>query len=138
MSFVSQYLLEVKPQIERAIDNALPSLAQGLKQKIEEKARTEVYSYPATASAMAKRRGTIGSAANISMHMGERQVTLVNESTMQHGGGAETQMVEEGWANYRQPGPRPFMDEARDEYVDSGEADATLANVLKSYGFTVI
>ena len=137
MSFVSQYLLEVKPQIERAIDNALPDLAQGLKQKIEEKARQNVYSYPATASAMAKRRGMLGGAANISMHMGDKELTLINETTLQHASAKETQIVEEGWGNYRQPGPRPFMDEARDEYVDSGEADATLANVLRSYGFTV-
>ena len=137
MSFVSQYLTEVKPTIDRAVDNTLFDLAAGLKDRIKRNAQDKVYSYGATASAMAKRRYTIGAAGNISVHTGEYEVTLINESTMQGGDGHETEMVEEGWSNFRQPGPRPFMDEAMNDYIDSGEAETTLANGLRRYGFTV-
>lgn len=137
MSFVSQYLTEIKPLIDRAVENALPDLADGLKRKIGEKAQSEVYSYGATGSAMAKRRYTIGEPTGIAAHYGSYQLTLINERTMQGGDGHEVEMVEEGWANFRQPGPRPFMDEALEEFVGSGEADATLARVLRSYGFIV-
>ena len=137
MSFVSQFLTEVRPQIDRAVAMALPDMAQGLKKKIAEKAQSEVYSYGATASAMAKRRGTIGEPSGIAAHYGEYSLQLVNERTMQGGMGHEVEMVEEGWSNFRQPYPRPFMDEALNEYVDGGEADRTLANALRAYGFVV-
>lgn len=138
MSFVSQFLKEVRPQIDRAVDNALPSLAEGLKKKIKQKADSEVYSYAATASAMAKRRHSIAAAGNMAMRMGYYQVEIENQATMQGGDGHEVEMVEEGWGEFRQPYPRPFMDMALDEYVTGGEGDATLAEVLRSYGFTVI
>ena len=137
MSFVSQFITEIRPQIDRAVATALPDLAQGLKKKIKEKAQSEVYSYDATPSAMAKRRGTIGEPSGIAAHYGEYSVELVNERTMQGGMGHEVEMVEEGWENFRQPGPRPFMDEALNEYVDSGEAGQALVNALRAYGFVV-
>ena len=47
----------------------------------------------------------------------------------------EVPIVESG-DGYNQPYPRPFMNEARDEYVDSGEAGHDLIAALESAGFT--
>ena len=47
----------------------------------------------------------------------------------------EVPIMESG-GGYNQPYPRPFMNEARDEYVDSGEAGRDLMDALESAGFT--
>ena len=47
----------------------------------------------------------------------------------------EVPIVESG-EGYNQPYPRPFMNEARDEYVDSGKAGHDLIAALESTGFT--
>ena len=49
----------------------------------------------------------------------------------------ETSFVESGASNYRQPFPRPFMDEALEDY-SAGRAEIDLADALRSMGFTVI
>lgn len=136
MSFVSQFNL-IKTSIDGAVQSALPTLAEGLKRKIAQKATENVYSYGATGSAMAKRRYTIGSDGNLQSEIGTAQVTIVNTSTMQGGMGHEVEMVEEGWSEFRQPGPRPFMDDALDEFV-AGEGQETLARVMREHGFTVM
>ena len=45
--------------------------------------------------------------------------------------------IVESSGGYNQPYPLPFMNEARDEYVDSGKAEHDLISALESAGFTV-
>jgi hypothetical protein len=49
----------------------------------------------------------------------------------------ETGFVEEGAPEFRQPFPRPFMDEALQEYA-YGEGPEDLANALRARGYTVV
>lgn len=138
MNCLEEYLTSIKPRIDGAVDAAMPKLANGVVDVIGQKAQANVYIYPATGWAMSKRRGTIGKMENMEINAGGYQAEIVNHATMQGGMGHEVEMVEEGWSNFRQPGPRPFMDEALDEYVSSGRGDRELAEQLRAAGFEVV
>ena len=138
MNCLDEYMSTIKPRIEAAVASAMPMLGEKLAAEIDRQAQERVYSYAATGWAMAKRRGTIGALANLRIAAGQSSVEIENQSVMQGGLANETAMVEEGWSNFRQPGPRPFMDEAMNEYVDSGKGDRDLAEHLRAAGFTVV
>ena len=60
--------------------------------------------------------------------------------TLEKQNSAQTRLevpIMESGDGYSQPYPRPFMNEARDEYVDSGKAERDLIAALDSAGFTV-
>lgn len=143
MSVLQDYA-SIRGLLDSAIGTALgDSVADGLKRKIQQKAMENVYSFQATPDAKRKRRktensGLIDDAMMITMVDG-MTLTLENTAEPQHASGIElTPIVEEGWGSWNQPGPRRFMDEARNEYVDSGEADRDIANDLRAMGFTVL
>ena len=127
-------------KIQWAIIDALENdLKDGLLRKIEESAEKNVYSYNATPEAMATRRGTIGSADVMTTDAGggglEFYLRITNNAYTQNpASDDEADIVEEGYSNYRQPYPRPFMQKALDEFIGSGEADAVLRDVLARHG----
>ena len=134
-------------EIQTKIDVACMAAVQGglrdaLLRKIEEKATTEVYSYAASGRAMAERRYTIGTRGVMDVSSGggggEFWVKVINRAYLQNPGGAdESDVVEGGWASYKQPGPREFMQPAADELVNSGEADSILQQYLAMYGIDI-
>ena len=122
-------------ELQDAIREALNGpLQDGLKQEIRKQAKTRVYD----AYSGGYRRGKIGDAENlagevIGMELHIRYVTV------QQGGPAfqtETGFVEEGAPEFHQPFPRPFMDEALQEYAYN-KAPEDLASALRAKGFTV-
>ena len=141
MSVLQDYL-RIRKLLDSAIGNALKDdVADGLKDVIQKKAKENVYSYPASPDAMYKRReesgGLIDDATMLTTVDG-LTLTLENAAEPQHANGVDlTPIVETGDSAWHQPFARPFMDEARDEYVDNGEADSDIAKALKSMGFTV-
>lgn len=140
MAILEAEIYGVISEIEAAIQTALgTTMKDGLLREIKKKAEENVYSYSATAWAMSSRRGMIGDLGNMDTEVGggggEYFLSITNITQLQHPGGAdESDVVEGGWENYRQPGPRPFMQPALDEYVGSGRAEADLNSVLASYG----
>lgn len=141
MSVLQDYL-QIRGLLDSAIENALrDNVADGLKKAIQEKAQENVYSYLASPSAMYKRReengGLIDDTTMLTTVEG-LTLTLENAAEPQHANGVElTPIVEDGDSAWHQPFDRPFMDEARDDYVDNGNADSVIAKALKAMGFTV-
>lgn len=138
ISLANEYLSLIRPAIDAAVNSALPTMAASLKEEIKETAEANVYSYHASFEAMETRRGVIGSAANLKETIGDYQIEIENITEMQNGEGNEVQVVEEGWSSYRQPYPRPFMEEALNAYVDSGKAEEDIVTQLRSSGFDVV
>ena len=141
MSVLQDYL-QIRGLLDSAIENALRDrVADGLKEAIQKKAQENVYSYEASPSAISKRRGKNGGLIDESTMLTSvdgMTLTLENASEPQHAEGiALTPIVEEGWSSWHQPYARPFMEEARDDYVDNGDADRDIADALKAAGFTV-
>lgn len=140
MSVIQDYM-QIRALLDAAIENALrDNVADGLKKAIQEKAQENVYSYHASPSAMYKRReengGLIDEATMITTVEG-LTLTLENAAEPQHANGIDlTPIVEEGDPDWHQPFARPFMDEARNEYVDNGKADSDIAAALRGMGFT--
>ena len=135
MSVLTDYN-EILENVQRAISDALNGeLKSGLLNEIKKKAEENVYSYSASAWAMATRRNQIGAESNMDIEVGEDFIRITNVTQLQHPGGAdESDVVEGGWDNYRQPGPREFMNPALDDFVGSGRADAILQDYLARYG----
>jgi hypothetical protein len=129
---------EVFTKIDQAVMEAVETtMRRGLLDEIQSKALSEVYSYGATEWAESKRRYTIGDERVMNIVAGggggNFYLEITNNAFTQSPGGAdESDIVEEGYANYRQPGPRPFMQPALDEYIASGRAEADLNTVLSS------
>ena len=114
-------------------------IRDALLNKIKEKAEDNVYSYGASAWAMSQRRGTIGSEGVMEIEAGggsgEFWLVVTNRAFTQNPAPAEeSDIVEKGYANYRQPGPRLFMQVAADELISSGEVDSILQSYLSMYG----
>lgn len=138
MSVLQDYL-QIRGLLDAAIENALrDNVADGLKKAIQEEAEKRVYdAYPVSSKRRKKDGGLIDDATMITTVEG-LTLTLENAAEPQHAEGiALTPIVEEGWSSWHQPGPRRFMDEARDAYVDSGDADRDITDALKAAGFTV-
>lgn len=123
-------------ELQDAVTDALNGPMQdGLKQEIRDQAEVRVYKAHDTGKA----RGIIGAPENLEGHVSGHELHIRNV-TQPQGSPAyqtETGFVEEGAPEFRQPGPRPFMDEALVEYA-YGRAPDDLANALRSRGFTVI
>ena len=86
---------------------------------------------------MEKRRYQLGADSNLYAVIGDDSVEITNETTLQdHPGEAETPWVESGHEQGN-AGPRPFMEEALQDFVNSSEADAILASALLAAGFEV-
>lgn len=136
MSLVSEYLTVIKPRMDDAVNNGMVKLADGLQETIQEMARDKVYN----AYGPGHRRGIIGNRENLEVQIGFREITVTNKTPLQGTdyGVSETDFVEGGYSNYNQPFPRPFMEPARDDFVDSGKADAIMADALRAAGFDVV
>lgn len=136
MSAISQFS-EWYARLQGGVTTALEGpLQDGLKRKIKQKAKVNVYDAYASSG---PRRGQIGGPENLEGQVAGMTLTVTNITTPQGTGAgmSEPSFVESGAANYRQPFARPFMDEARDEYA-AGEAKEDLADALRSMGFTVV
>ena len=139
MSFSSASLeieyINALSQIENSIISALNGgVRDALLAKIREKAQENVYSYPATPEAMRTRRGTIGDVGVMEVESGggsgEYYLRITNRAVTQHpASDDESDIVEQGYSNYRQPGPREFMAPALEDIINSGEAE----NIIRQY-----
>ena len=144
MSTVNVHLVSDAQAILQKADTAImvaleTTMRKGLLESIQTKALFNVYSYGATEWAESQRRYTIGDERVMEIEAGggngDFYLKITNNAFTQNPSGAdESDIVEQGYANYRQPGPRPFMQPALDEYIGSGRAEADLNYVLASYG----
>ncbi len=131
---------EILNKIDMAVREALnTSLRRGLLEEIQSQALFKVYSYGATPEAEMTRRYTIGDERVMEIESGggggEYYLKITNRAVTQHpASDDESDIVEEGYASYRQPGPRKFMTPAIENYIGSGRAQADLDSVLSSYG----
>ena len=114
-------------KLDAAIDSALEhEVAEVVKDIILEQAVSAVYSYPATAPAMSSRRksdGGLGDRGNLSARVEAGHVLIVEDVAPLQGtdyGIALSDVVEHGLGNYRQPGPRPFLNRSETEAVSPG------------------
>lgn len=135
MSVVDDFIIWYSG-VQSAVQEALGGpLKDGLLQKVKEKAQDNVYNaYPG-----GYRRGQLGSSQNMAVNVNGYELHVRN-ITVQQGGKAyqtETGFVEEGAPEFRQPFPRPFMDEALQEYA-YGKGPEDLANALRARGYTVV
>lgn len=131
---------KITERVREAVLDALQNeMKTALMKQIEQAAQDVVYSYGASPEAMSTRRGTIGSESVLTSEVGgggnSYYLRITNIATTQHpASDDEADIVEKGYANYRQPGPRPFMQTAVDKFVDSGEAESILRSVLAAHG----
>lgn len=138
MSVLDEYA-GMKIRIMAAVSGAMPEIAKGLQEAIEESAEERVYSYEATPEAMEMRRGLLGSKENLVAAIGNDFVEIQNTTNLRtEEGTGETQVVEEATPGYAQPYPRPFMEPALQDYVASGEPDHIIAQALRGAGFEVV
>ena len=110
-----------------AIESAMPQVGEELKEAINDKAAG--YTGPRSRPALFGNGTYFISPSRLS-------VTVINETRMQGTdyGVPEVDFVEMGLENYNMPGPRPFMEPARDEYVESGRPDAIIQSALSAAG----
>lgn len=139
MSLLGDYLGEIKDKIEQGVDSFLESEASPrLKEIIRDETQwSVVYSYPASQRAMQSRRYGIGDPDEMASWVSEHELVIENHVHLQGGEPGETDIVQEGYGNYRQPYPRPFMDAALNKYISTGEADESLAATLRGMDFEV-
>lgn len=140
MSFLARYEA-LQQKLETAVDQALESeVAETVKDIMEEKLESVVYSYQATPEAMAVRRyanGGLQSRENMNSRVEESHTLVVENVAPLQGtptGRALSDVVNDGDSNYRQPGPRPFVTETETEAISSGRALSALMNGLKMRG----
>lgn len=111
-------------------------IREGLEAEIAKYAERNVYSYPAAPYFKAKRRGSLENKGEYDVTVGDLSITIDGSGiALQYGVGGEVDIVEQG-AGWQQPGPRPYMNEALQNYIASGEADRALATVLQGSGFS--
>lgn len=135
MGLLEDYLLNTRERINDAINQFLNGPARrSLVELIDRKAWEVVYSYHATPEAAVRRRYEIGDKDALSAFVAGHELTITNHTILQGGDGYETDIVQQGYRSYRQPGPRPFMEEALREYIESGGADRDLAAALSDAG----
>lgn len=141
MSITSDYL-QIRAKLDTAITAGLQGkVADGLKEKVQTTARNQVYNYVTDPATMTKRRmenGGLIDPSTMLTSVDGTTLTLQNTSEPQNAEGILlTPIVEEGWSSWHQPYAREFMDDARDEYVDNGDAKDDLMDAIRSAGFTV-
>lgn len=139
MGLTDEYIGKMA-NLNAAITDALANeVAEGFKQAVANEVLKDVYSYPAT---FVSRRGTAGGIAdpeNIITFANGDTLTADNVTGLQNlwGGGDSnllTPIVEGGVTNYHMPGPRPFMENAKESFVSSGAAEAALRAGLRRQG----
>ena len=127
MSLLAEYETIILDRVYRAIESAMPQVGQELKEAIDEKASgiDGPYSRPALFG-----NGTY------SIFHDALSVTVWNRTRMQGTdyGTPEVDFVEGGYPEYNMPGPRPFMEKARDQYVESGRPEQVIQGVLVAAG----
>lgn len=136
MSVIDDFIIWYA-ELQNAVEDALSGPMQdGLKQEIRRQAQTRVYD---AYNGGGYRRGKIGAAENLEGNVSGYSLHIRNVTAPQGTNAfqTETGFVEEGSPSYRQPFPRPFMDEALTEYA-YGQAQEDLANALRAKGFTVV
>lgn len=139
MSLTEQYIDKIKPEIDAAIEGALPTMTDHLCEWIYQMSWDKVYSYPAAEPCLSERRHRIGGRENLEVTYTEQGFSVKNITEMQFDDGPpEVDVVEQGMAKYNQdyPGPRPFMEPARDWFMEV-DADDDIANALRAAGFEV-
>jgi len=142
VSFADRYNA-LLARVEAAVDDALGrEAAEEVKDIMEEQTELQVYSYEASAMAMATRRvdnGGLGDRRNMAASVQDgHELTVENTAPFQfHAGGsaALSDVVEKGLAGYRQPCPRPLVTGTREEAVSSGRVRRALMDGLKRNGF---
>ena len=132
-------------RIKTAIDSALPTtMADSLREQVAQTAEEKVYSYNPKFYSRRKESGGLIAKENLPAHLSAPQtLTMKNITGLQnlYGGGDSsplTPIVEDGVEKYHMPYPREFMQPALDEYIDSGRAEADLAQALEAAGFTLM
>ena len=124
--------------VTAAVQSALAGpIREGLEAEIAKFAEDNVYSYQAAPYFMAKRRYSLENVkGNYEVTINDLSITIDGSGiSMQNGVGGEINIVENA-AGWHQPYPRPYMDEALQNYIASGQADQALASALAGYGFT--
>lgn len=123
-------------ELQTAVSEALNGpVADGLKQEIRAQAKARVYDAYSTSG---YRRGKIGAPENLEASVNGLELHIRNV-TVQQGSQAsqtETGFVEEGSPEFRQPFPRPFMDEALEQYAKN-QGILDLEAALRARRFTV-
>ena len=127
----------VMAQVIDAVQVALGGpIREGLMREIAKYAEENVYSYGAAPYFMAKRRHSLDDISKYEKTVGDLSLTIDGSGiALQLGVGGEVDIVETG-AGWHQPGARPYMNEALENYVASGEADRALAMALAGMGFS--
>ena len=136
MSFMAQYH-NLMTRVESAVGNALKAeVAEAVKDVMENQLEHQVYSYEASAEAMATRRldsgglldrqfmvSDVTQTASIPMGAREAEFELTLEDTApfqgtQVKGKALSDVVEKGIEGFNQPGPRPFVAGTQEQATD--------------------
>ena len=140
MSFVARYQ-ELLHKVGQSVDDTLENeAAETVKDIMEEKLDSVVYSYAATPEAMAKRRmanGGLQSRANMISRVEDEHTLVVENIAPLQGspaGRALSDVVNDGDANYKQPYARQFVNETEREAVASGRVAADIINGLRRRG----
>lgn len=141
MSLLKHYKA-MTARLDAAIDNALEQeVAETVKDIILEQAESTVYSYTASLRAMASRRrenGGLGSREHLNAYTEPGHVLIVEDVAPLQGedyGIALSDVVEQGLKSYKQPRPRPFLNNAETESISSGRAVSALFSGLARQSF---
>lgn len=125
-------------EVKSAVQSALAGpIREGLEAEIAKYALQNVYRYDAAPYFKAKRRFSLSQVqANYDVSISDMSLTIDGSGiALQYGVGGEVDIVEKG-AGWHQPRPRPYMDEALQNYIASGQADQALATALAGFGFS--
>lgn len=127
MSLLSEYEDIILYRVWPTIESAMPIVGEELKTAINE--------YSAGFDGPSSRPKLFGD-GTYSVICSASSVTVWNRTQMQGTdyGVPEVDFVEGGYESYNMPGPRPFMEPARDEYVASGKPDAVIQSALTAAG----
>lgn len=127
MSLVEEFRMIMLDRVYPAIESAMPAVGDGLKRAIDE--------YSSNFDGPRSRPMLFGHGEYFMIN-DALSVTVINITPMQgtNQGTPEVEFVEEGYETYNMPGPRPFMEPARDEYVASGEPDMIIQAAIDAAG----
>ena len=126
----------VMNEVIAAVQSALGGpIREGLIREIAKYAEQNVYSYDAAPYFMEKRRYSLSDISQYDKTVGDLSLTIDGSGiALQYGTPGEVDIVEQA-AGWHQPYPRPYMNEALENYIASGEADRALATALQGLGF---
>ena len=126
MGLLSDYTSLIRPKIDNAISNAMYAFEDPLKDQIN--LTSGEYDGPSS------RRELFGG-GTYEAEVGSDYISVTNITEMQGTdyGVPEVVFVEEGFANYRMPYPRPFMEEAGKIFAE-GEGE----HILQTYLDTIV